>query len=486
MKVLFAASEGVPFCKTGGLADVVGSLSLALAKKKHSVLVVLPYYRRIRESGFPIKPLKKRIRVPIGGSVETVDLLGIKRAANVTFVFLRHDHYFDRDGFYGERPSVDFDDNDRRFMLYSRGVLEAARALKFKPDVVHSHDWQAGLVSVFLKKSYARDRFFHDTGTVFTIHNMAYQGNFSPPTFALSGLPPDVYTMQGAEFWNRFSYLKAGLVYADAVNTVSPTYAREIASDARLGCGMDGVLRSRGDHFLGITNGLDVREWDPAKDSHLAAPFKATSLRNRAKCKEDLQYSLGFRIHRETPVLGFVGRLDPQKGVDLLLRVAPELLRRGVQLITLGVGHPNYVHALRRLQAGFSTQMHVETGFAEPLAHKVYGGCDLFLMPSSYEPCGLGQLIAMRYGAIPVVTPTGGLTDTVVDQRTHPRGTGFISPSMSAESFLETAIEALEFRFHERRWAALVERAMSADHSWKKSTDDYVSLYRSAKAWRGY
>jgi starch synthase len=297
-------------------------------------------------------------------------------------------------------------------------------------------------------------------------------------------LPEKLVVPDNLEFYGQVNYLKAGLLYADAINTVSPTYAKQIASDPMLGGGLEGVLQTRGAQFTGIANGLDVNLWNPSTDAHLPVTFDEDTLSKRALCKKALQEDLDFAVDAKIPLLGFVGRLDPQKGVDVLINTAEKALGEGSQLVVIGMGHPSYVEALRRLQVRYSTQMHVQTDFAETLAHKVYGGVDVFLMPSRYEPCGLSQLIAMRYGAIPVVSPTGGLLDTVNDVRGSVYGTGFIARDMSSEAFRETTHAALTVMNNKKVWLAIQKRAMSQDHSWNASVKSYLELYKSARAWR--
>ncbi|MBV9080555.1 MAG: glycogen synthase GlgA [Elusimicrobia bacterium] len=482
MKLLIAASEAVPYCKTGGLADVAGALPDALHQKGHTVRLVLPLYRGIRERFHKVRPTGKVVFVPAGTEHERVEVWEEEPRPGFHVYFVRADAYFDRPGLYGDTPGSAYGDNDRRYALFSRAVFEVARAMNFHPDVIHAHDWQAGLVPAYQRHFYRFDHFFKTTATVFTIHNIAYQGNFPPSSLATAGLPGTAFQPSGVEFYGQVSYIKAGLVYSNALNTVSPTYAREIMTDPAISCALDGVLRSRADRFRGITNGIDVHFWDPERDKHLAAHYSSADLTGRAMCKADLQARCGFSKNKARPLLAFIGRLDHQKGVDHLIEIAPALLAKGVEFVFLGQGQEHYVRALYAIRERFPSQVFVETKFAEPLAHKIYAGADLFLMPSRFEPCGLGQLIAMRYGAIPIVTPTGGLLDTVRSAALK-NGTGVVSADQTPGAYHSAVLEGLSLLKDAKKRAGLQRRAMSEDRSWDRSVDEYVGLYTAATRW---
>lgn len=483
MKVLFASSEAVPYCKTGGLADVAGALPAALAKNNITVLQVLPMYRAIRRDQHRLQKTNTMLSIPVGRELDEGFVWAAPAQKNLKTVFIDSYRYFDRDGLYGHPPGTDFYDNDRRFIFFSRAVLEVAKSLRFKPDIVHLHDWQTGLTAAYLKSVYRADPFFKTTASVFTIHNMAYQGNFPAVSFGNTNLPTVEFSPNGMEFYNQVSFLKGGLAYADALTTVSPTYAKEIVSDPSRGAGMDGLLAHRRDRLKGILNGLDMDIWNPKTDRFLESSFDSLTLQKREKCKADLQVQAKLPVELETPVLGFVGRLDRQKGVEILLTILPSLLRRGVQMIILGVGDPDFQNALLLLQSRHPKQLAVVTTFAEPFAHKIYAGCDLFLMPSLFEPCGLGQMIAMRYGALPVATPTGGLLDTI---RPLPsaKGTGFMAADVTASAFEQEVLKALAFISDERAWLAAQKRAMKTNFSWSASVPEYKRLYQKAQSWQ--
>lgn len=483
MKILFAASEAVPTCKTGGLADVAGALPDALAETGTTVLRVLPLYRSIRKDLFKLTKLPVSIRVPVGRDVEFASLWSAPAKKNIKTIFIDAYRYFDRDGLYGHPPGTDFPDNDHRFMFFSRAILEAAKAVKFKPDVCHLHDWQTSLVPAYLKTLYRSDPFFSKTGSVFTIHNMAYQGIFPEISFSLTGLPASEFAPDKLEFYGQFNFMKGGLVYADVLSTVSPTYAKEIVASSERGFGLEGLLQHRSKRLFGIMNGLDTQVWNPETDPYLKYPFKAGALKNRDLCKLDLQKSVGLTADAERPVLGFVGRLDHQKGVHILIASASDSLRRGAQLVVLGVGNPDIQLQIQTLKNRFPAQVAFESTFAEPLAHKIYAGSDLFLMPSLFEPCGLGQMIAMRYGALPVVTPTGGLLDSVKPLPSK-TGCGFVASDISSVAFSAAILSALQFLQNEKLHRAAQVRAMKTDFSWKKSVAKYLALYKKAQKWQ--
>ena len=424
MKILFAASECVPFCKTGGLADVMGALPKELRKRRHDVRVILPKYRTIRGQEFGIKETREMVHVPIGKRIETGELRVTKTDKKIPVYFIHHDGYFGRSGLY-RTSEGDYPDNAERFLFFCRAVLEACKAMEFRPDIIHVNDWQTGLIPVYLKTFYKNDSFFQHTRTVMTIHNIAYQGIFPKSVLTLGNLDWANFVPEKLEYYDQLSFLKAGLIYADALTTVSPTYAQQIRASYDFGLGMEGVLQHRSLDLQGILNGLDTEEWNPAKDSFLARTFDASSLLARVENKMALQQACHLPVDPDIPVLGLVARFDPQKGVDLLAEIVPDLLKRRAQIIVLGQGDLALQARLETLEKEYPDAFRVRSDFNEPLAHQIYGGCDLFLMPSRFEPCGLGQMIAMRYGAVPVVGNTGGLRDTVTPV-TPDAGTGFL------------------------------------------------------------
>lgn len=481
MNIVFASSEAVPFCKTGGLADVVSALAAELSKAKHRVSVFLPFYLDMKSKFPEIKSLGKHLSVPMPYINEDVEIYFKKVNANLTFYFFSTP-LFNRPGVYGDHPASSYFDNDRRFALFSRAVLEASKSLKLNPQIIHGHDWPTGLIPAYKKYFYSSDPYFKNTATVFTIHNMGYQGNFSAEGFLQTGLPSQAFQPGEIEFYGSVSYLKSGLIFSDALNTVSPTYAKEVMQDPVHGSGMEGVLRSRMDRFRGVLNGLDTDYWNPARDTFIDYHFDAQKMSGKSKCKKELQRITGLPTHSDIPLIGFIGRMDYQKGVDLIIEVAPLILKDGVQMVFLGQGQPNYIQSLRQLAFQFPSQVYVGMDFSEPLAHAIYAGSDIFLMPSRYEPCGLGQMISMRYGGIPVVTPTGGLLDSV-EPLNAKKGTGFVASEFSAGAYLAEIHRAINVYKNAKLWKAAQKRAMKKDFSWDQSVQKYEDMYEEAIGW---
>lgn len=477
MNILFASSESVPYVKTGGLADVVGALTEVLALQKHDVVLILPLYRRTRDQFGFLQQLDLKLKIPMGDGSAMIRVWESPAGKGVRVLFV-DSVVFDRNGIYGDTPADAYHDNDYRYGLFSRAVLEVTKAISFRPDIIHCHDWQTGLVPAYLKYVYAQDSFFKNSASVFTIHNMAYQGVFPASALGLLGLPGSAFQPKEMEFYGQLSTLKAGLVYADGITTVSPTYATEVSSDPAYGCGLEGVLQERRAHFEGILNGLDVASWNPQTDTQIKEQFSKSSVAGRTLCKADLQRTMGVPVDTRVPVMGFIARLDYQKGVDIMIKSIHKALKDGAQLTSLGQGNPQYLEGLNDLVRRFPKQVSHETAFAEPLAHKIYAGSDIFLMPSRYEPCGLSQMIAMRYGAVPVVTPTGGLLDTVV-AHPDPKSTGFISAHTSEAAFAQSIDDALAALKKKTVWAALQKRGMAKDFSWKLSSKTYIAFYDS-------
>ncbi len=475
MKILFAASEAVPFAKTGGLADVAGSLPPALAALGHDVRLVMPRYRGVDPERFGLKQVAS-FSVPLGSWHERCDVLEGSLPNNVIVYFIQKDAYFDRSDLY-QTEQGDFPDNAERFTFFSRAVLELCRALGFAPDIVHGNDWQTGLVSFYLKTIYQGAPPFERTRSVFTVHNLGYQGNFWHWDMRYVGDLWQHYTPEGLEFWDRISFLKAGLVYSDIITTVSKTYSREIQTE-EYGCGLEGVLAKRSKDLVGIVNGIDYKEWDPAQDRSIAKPYTPSRLAGKAVCKRAILRKTGLS-NEALPLAGMVTRLVDQKGLDILSEALPEILSLDVQLVILGTGDLKYHGLLSEAAEGSEGRMRVLLTYDDALAKSIYAGCDLFLMPSRYEPCGLGQLIALRYGTVPVVRKTGGLTDTV--RNYNPRtgqGTGFVFKDYTAGALVEGLKRALPLYHRRQQWKTLMREGMKQDFSWEYSAAEYEKVYR--------
>lgn len=477
MRIVFFSSEVTPFSKTGGLADVAGSLPAALAALGHDVRVITPCYPSATRCGVPLRRTRHRFGITLGngervtGTVRTAELNG------VTHYLLGNRHYFGRSGLYGT-PEGDYPDNAQRFGFLCRGGLELLKTIGFAPDVIHCHDWQTALVPYLLRHPLAGDPFFARTATLYTIHNLAYQGLFPPDVLPDLGLDTRHFAIDRLEFYGRISLMKGGIGAADAVTTVSPTYCREILSRDH-GCGLEGVLAQRSGHLYGILNGLDYGLWNPATDRTIAATYSARAPAGKRRNKRALQERLGLPTVDDRPILAMVTRMASQKGLDLLEELLPWLAEAPVQLVLLGTGEARYLKRLgaweRRQIPGFSFILR----FDNDLAAQIYAGSDIFLMPSQYEPCGLGQLIALRYGSLPVVHRTGGLADTVVDPGSdQTAANGFSFDDYTPASFRDAIERALEAYRTPAAWKRFMRCAMSADHSWDSSARRYAELYQ--------
>lgn len=475
MHIAFAASEGVPYSKTGGLADVVGALPAALAALGHDVTVYLPLYRET-QLAHP-KTLIRSITIPFDDHYRFCSVVTEEdNHSGVRFCFIDYPLYFDREALYGTSVG-DFPDNAERFALFSRAVLEASKILG-PPHIFHCHDWQTALIPVLLRTQYAEDPAFRSCGTVFTIHNMGYQGVFPPDTLPLLTLPWDLLTISKMEFFGNLNFLKGGLVFSDFITTVSRKYSQEIQS-AEFGFGLEGVLRDRASTVTGILNGVDYEQWSPATDRYISAKYSAQDLSGKAKCKADLLATFGLPPENiKLPVIGIVSRFAAQKGFDLIAQIMDRLAREEVILVTLGSGDRRYEEMFLRLRRQFPQKVAVKIAYDNPLAHKVEAGSDMFLMPSRYEPCGMNQIYSLKYGTVPIVRATGGLDDTVEpwDARAS-RGTGFKFADYSGESLLMVIKQAIA-AFHDQfAWQTLMKNGMSRDFSWSASAREYVRVY---------
>lgn len=473
MKVMFVAAEAVPFAKAGGLGDVIGSLPIEIAKKNVDVRVVLPYYRDIPQK---YKNQMKKVsgcQVKIGWRDQHAEIWELKDRG-VTFYFIDQPYYYDRSGLYGY-----FDDGER-FSFLSQAALTVIENMKFFPDIIHAHDWHTALVPFYVKELYWKRGICENTKIVFTIHNLAYQGSF-PPEFIedVLGLSRDYYTEDKLEHFGSLNLMKGGILYADAVTTVSSTYAEEVQTEER-GAGLNQVLQSASNKFFGILNGMDTESYNPSTDFALAQPFHHEELEKRKKNKEKLLEDFNIGTGEDAPLVGMVSRMTWEKGFDLISEAIPKIIYSGAKMIILGTGDPKYEALIRSFAEKYPQALAVITEFDENLARNIYGGSDLFVMPSIFEPCGISQMIAMRYGAIPLVHGTGGLKDTVIpyDPKTG-KGLGFVFPEMTEASFLGVYQEALALYRNQPAWENLMKQAMRVDYSWSESVKKYIQLYES-------
>jgi len=488
MRIALVSSEAVPFAKTGGLADVAGTLFREFWHLGHDVVLFLPYYRAVKNRwGRSLSEACPSFSVQLGDSSVTCRALSLDKLpfANKAgrrpagqrgqVVFIEHDAFFDRDELYATAEGA-YPDNRDRFIFFAKAAVEAMQRCGPAFDVVHCHDWQTGLIPLYLKTLWSGAAAFFHTRSVFTIHNLGYQGLFPADSLPLTGLGWEHFTMDGIEFFGQVNLLKAGIVGADAITTVSRTYAREMLTPEQ-GFGLDGILRKRSEVLFGIVNGIDYAEWTPFTDPFIPSRYSSTHLTGKSWCRRTFvkEHPLGGGLDR--PLLSFIGRLADQKGVDVLVEVIPALIEEeGCNVAIIGKGIARLQEAMAALKGRYPDAMHLTLGFDEKLAHSLYAASDIFLMPSQYEPCGLGQMIAMRYGTVPVARRTGGLTDTIEDGVT-----GFLFDDYSADAFLICIRSALAAWKDKRSWRLMVRAAMDQDFSWERSAKEYCRLYMDGR-----
>ena len=474
MKILFTASECVPFIKTGGLADVVGALAPVLASQGHDVRVILPLYGQIPQKYTERMTHVVDFEVTLGWRKQ---YCGIEMLQDngVTWYFVDNKFYFGRPYIYGMGG-----DEYERFGFFCRACLNALPLIDFQPDVIHAHDWQSGMVPALLKIQYAHLPFYANMRTIFTIHNLQYQGIFGIREVQdILGLGDSLWTDDKLECFGCANFMKAALVYTDMITTVSPSYAEEIQT-AYYGERLDGLLRARKHQLYGVLNGLDIVDYNPAEDNQIAQKYTADDLSGKAACKRALQEELGLEVNPDVPIIGMVGRLSNQKGLDLVDYIISDLMSENVQLVVLGMGESRYVNLFSWAESEYQGRVAARFTMDSGLAHRIYAGCDMFLMPSQFEPCGLSQMIAMRYGTVPIVRETGGLRDTVLSYNEYTGdGNGFSFFNYNAHDMLHVIERAQDYYHNDKEvWALLQRRGMTGDYSWDRSAAKYVALYR--------
>ncbi|GIX03755.1 MAG: glycogen synthase [Planctomycetaceae bacterium] len=487
LRIVLASSEVAPFSKTGGLADVSAALPKALARAGHHVTIICPYYpqehrRRLPDEAPPV-PTGYEFRIPIADRLIKGSILRSQLPdTNVPVYFVHQPHYYDREGLY-QQGECDYHDNAERFIFFSRSVLEVIRILGLTPDVVHANDWQTGLIPALIKIERHLHPELERAASVFTIHNLAFQGQFWHWDMILTGIDWKHFNWREMEFYGHLNLLKTGIVYADMITTVSPTYAREIQTP-QYGCGLHSVLVSRRDDLVGILNGVDTEVWNPATDPWIATPYRSeTAVSGKAQCKQALQQELHLPL-RPCPLYAMVSRLTEQKGVDLICETAADFLRLDLQLVILGSGDPHYQQQLRQLADSAPEKFVLALKYDEAMAHRIEAGADIFLMPSRYEPCGLNQMYSLIYGTLPIVRATGGLADSVVDatEVTIANGTanGFSFYDYSPPAFYRQICRAYGLYHDRRTWQQLMRTGMERDWSWQRSAAEYVNVYQAA------
>ena len=484
MRVLVASSEIVPFAKTGGLADVTGSLPKALRRIGVEADCVLPLYQSVEREWFSLRQAAPPVRVPMGHREETGVVMETDAGEGVRGYLVRNDRYFDREFMYGTKDG-DYVDNCERFAFFCRAIMEWIARTGRSYDILHCNDWQTALLPAYVKTLYSHEAAFRSTGTVFTVHNLGYQGLFWNHDLPLTGLGWELFTPKGVEFYGKLNVLKAGLVFSDILTTVSDTYSREIQTP-EYGHGLEGVLYERRADLYGILNGVDYDDWNPESDPLIAARYSQMDLSGKKVCRDDLLAEFGWTGPMPEPIIGVVGRLTAQKGFDLIEQVGEWLATQDVRVVILGTGERKYEEAMAEFGRRHPDRISLRFAFDNRLAHKIEAGADIYLMPSRYEPCGMNQIYSLKYGTVPVVRNTGGLADTVVDADGDPAGgTGFKFNGYDTAELKDALSRAVAAYADKPRWEAIVKRGMAMDFSWDASAKRYVSVYEKALQKRG-
>ncbi len=488
LNILMASPEAVPFVKTGGLADVAGALPYALAGMGHTVKVAVPLYKAVDRQKFNLVPmpnLPDDLSITIGDDKHNVKVYVWKsRDYDVEFWFIDNEYFFDRNGIYIDPVlGKDYPDNDERYAFYSRAALEVAKAAEFKPHIVHAHDWQAGMICGYLATIYKQDPFFENSRSVFTIHNIGYQGHFPGENYWKLGLPAHLYTPGSPfEYWDHINFLKVGITTSDIISTVSPTYAMEIQSGNEMGFGMEGILFYRRGDLYGVLNGVDYSLWSPEQDELIPYSYSSTTLDNKERNKHALLNQAGLTSGgKRVPLIGIISRLADQKGFDLIEQITDRLFMKDIRLILLGTGDEKYHDLFESLMEIYPTKVKAFLKFDNKLAHMIEAGSDIFLMPSRYEPCGLNQMYSLRYGTVPIVRKTGGLADTIIDYDENPDdGNGFVFEAYDPDQLFDAVERALAAYQDARKWKEILLRGMGADFSWDASAREYQKIYNIA------
>lgn len=481
LKILFASSEVAPFAKTGGLADVSGSLPSALASLGHQVVVVMPLYRSVMEGPYELNSMEGTLEIPYRGRILKDKVFYSELEPNLSIYFIRKNEFFDRSMLYST-PEGDYFDNADRFIYFSRGILNLSKLIGFKPDIIHCNDWQTSLVPSYLKSLYMYDAFFESARTILTIHNLAYQGIFPPEYMAVSGLPSEFYSLRGFEYYGQMNFLKGGIVFADVITTVSERYSLEIQTP-EFGYGLEGILRERRNDVHGVLNGVDYRKWNPETDSHIIANYNEKDLSGKERCKKDLIKAFMLKGSEKDPLIGIISRLASQKGFDILADAVDRLMKLGFLMVLLGTGDEIYEKQFAEIGNKHKGRFGIKIAFDNTLAHRIEAGADMFLMPSRYEPCGLNQMYSLKYGTIPVVRATGGLDDTINEFDTKTRnGNGFKFAEYSSQALIKEMKKALEVYRSPELWLKLVKNGMREDFSWERSARTYEKIYQGSLA----
>lgn len=475
MKITFVSPEVVPFAKTGGLADVSGALPTALAKLKCKLSVVMPFYKCVRKNGFSPQLIRQKISLKFANKNLQFNLLHLRKK-RVDFYFVDKKKLYDREELYGT-PQGGYKDNALRFGFFARAVLASINHMG-KPDILHCNDWQSALIPLYLKLFYKDNPEIQNIKTLFTIHNMAYQGLFERDVVPLLGLPDKLFHKKKLEFYGRVNFMKAGIIYSDALSTVSAGYRREILTE-EFGCGLDKLLRTRQKDLYGILNGADYGVWNPKTDKFIYKNYSHDNLKPKLECKKDLLRQFRIKFDEKKPLIGMITRLAEQKGLDLVAAAIENMLKMGTNFVCLGTGDEKYNKLFRNIAQRFRAEVGIKVGFDNALAHKIEAGSDIFLMPSRYEPCGLNQMYSLKYATVPVVRATGGLDDTIEEFNSQTqKGNGFKFKKATKEALLGAVRRAIRTFKDKKSWQAVQKNGMRCDFSWKTSAEKYIKLYK--------
>ncbi len=485
LNILFITSEAEPFSKTGGLADVSSALPKMIRELGHDIRIMTPRYGTISERKFKLHDVirLREIQIPVGtetkvASVNSSFISSLK--AKVQVYFLANKDMYYRAGLYTDpKSNKDYADNDERFIFFCRGVLETLKKLGWQPDIIHCNDWQSGLIPAYMKTIYKDEPTFKNIKTVFTVHNLGYQGAFDDKAFDKTGLPGTAFHHEGVEFYGKLNFMKAGLVYSDIITTVSEKYAQEITTNEEFGAGMEGILKKRKKDLFGIVNGIDYTVWNPETDPVIDQRYDIQSLEGKEQNKMALCTKFGLQYKAGVPVIGCITRLVDQKGIDLIKEIADDMLKLDVQFIMIGQGEKRYHEYFETLKKKHAKKAGIMFGMSEEIAHLIEAGSDMYLMPSRYEPCGLNQLYSLKYGTVPIVRATGGLDDTIQDVGTTGNGTGFKFQKYEGKELLKTIQRAVKMYGDQKTWQKVMRNGMAKDFSWESSAKKYINLYRS-------
>ncbi len=477
MNIIFCSTEVTPFSKTGGLADVSAAIPRSLEKLGNSICIITPFYKFIDIQKYDLVLVREKIGVQVGDAIEFMDLYrGILPDSSILVYFIKNQFLY-REGLYVDEKGIEYEDSAMRFIFFNKAIFTVLKHLQLKADIIHTNDWHTSLVPFFLKSEYHSEYLFKETKTIFTIHNIGYQGIFPVEDVQEANIPEIYFTEECLGYYSKINFMKSGILYADLITTVSPTYANEIQTK-EYGFGLEKYIQKRKNDLFGIVHGIDYTEWNPSIDPFIKQNYDKNNINGKAICKSDLQLEMGLEIS-DKPLIGIVSRLAPQKGIDLILEIFDQMMNLDIQFVLLGTGDYALEKALKKKEKKFKGMCSIIIDFNNKLAHKIEAGADIFLMPSIYEPCGLNQMYSMVYGTVPIVRRTGGLADTVKNFDTlTAKGTGFVFDKIDAKELFDTVQRAINLRSNPKKWKKLQKNIMKIDFSWQNSAKHWQEVYR--------